>query len=343
MSNRAKNLVTTALFLGGVAVLVALARSIGLEPLRRHARELLWFVPAGVALQFLVHFVNALGWYHAIEPRARARLPLWQCFLAWNSGDLVNWATPGAIGGEYVRAHQVRDRVPMSTGIASVTVARLSQITAQFAFVGLALALSWSRLALGPTERLVVLVVVGGAVVFVAGNYALQRTRMFGWVVAGLRRAGARGSLMDRVDAALRRIDAEMGQYHDEAPGDFYRSIAWFFLGWALQLLDVVMILYALDVPMDWRAVLAIEALAVFVEAIAFLVPGKVGADEGGRVLIFEGLGYAGAVGLGFSLFRRARELIWFGFCLAVLFWLRRRVDAKLSGPCESPSTPAAS
>jgi uncharacterized protein (TIRG00374 family) len=327
MAARWKNALTVLLFAGGVVVLVALARSIGLEPVREHARALAWFVPAGVALQFLVHYVNALGWFYAIEPAARARLPKWQLFLAWNSGDLVNWATPGAIGGEYVRAHQVRDRVPMSTGLASVTIARLSQITAQFAFIGLCLALSWSRLALGPTERLVVLVVVGGAVVFVAGNYALQRTRMFGWLVAALRRAGARGHFMDRLDAALLRIDAEMGQYHTGSSGDFYRSIAWYFLGWALQLLDVVMILRALDVPLEWRAVLAIEALAVFVEAVAFIVPGKVGADEGGRVLIFEGLGYPGAIGLGFSIFRRARELVWFSFCLAVLFWLRRRVD----------------
>ena len=89
----------------------------------------------------------------------------------------------------------------------------------------------------------------------------------------------------------------------------------------------------------------AIESLAVFIEAIAFLIPGKVGADEGGRVLIFKALGYAPAIGLGFSIFRRVKELFWATFCLTVLALLKRHADravevAVLAGPPVAPAAP---
>ena len=324
-----KHLLTLALFAGGVALLVMLARDIGLETVRQHAAALVWFVPVGLGLQFVVHFANTLGWRYAIGPAAAA-LPLRQNFDAWIAGDVVNWGTPGAVGGELVRAHLIRDKVPMSIGLASVAIARLSQVTAQFLFIGIALALSWTRLALASEQRLALLIVVGGAVVFVVGGYVLQRTKLFGYLVAALRRVGFRGQLMDRVDAGLRRIDAEMGAYHRERASEFRLSIACFFAGWAIQLIDAMLILRALDVPLDWRAVLAIESLSVFVEAISFLVPGKVGADEGGRVLIFKALGCSAALGLGFSIFRRARELVWFSYCLVTFFVLRGRVARRM-------------
>src|SRR5439155_1268704 len=80
-------------------VLGLLARDIGLEPVRQHARALLWYVPAAVASFAIGHFANSLGWWYAIGPDA-PKVSKRRIFAAWSSGDVVNWMTPGAVGGE---------------------------------------------------------------------------------------------------------------------------------------------------------------------------------------------------------------------------------------------------
>ncbi len=321
-----RHALTLLLFLGGTALLVGLAREIGLAPVREHARALVWFVPAALALHVAVHVANTLGWRYAIGPAAE-RISFRRLFGAWAAGDLVNWGTPGAFGGELLRAHLVRDRVPLNVGVASVAVARLSQTIAQFALVAIGLAIAWTRLDLRPAERAAIVSFTAGGLAFALLVYALQRTRLFGRATAVARRAGLRGRLFERIEGAFGRVDANMAAYHRDAAADFRRSVAWFFAGWALQILEVPLVLHAFGVAADWRAIVAIESLAILVEALAFLVPGKVGVDEGGRVLLFKALGYPAAIGLGFSIFRRARELVWFAFCLAATIALKRRAD----------------
>ena len=79
-----------------------------------------------------------------------------------------------------------------------------------------------------------------------------------------------------------------------------------------------------MGVEADLRRILAIEALAAFVDAIVFFVPAKAGAQEGGKVLAFALAGLPAAAGLAFGLLRRARELAWalLGY---LLLWCHRR------------------
>jgi len=65
--------------------------------------------------------------------------------------------------------------------------------------------------------------------------------------------------------------------------------------------------------------VLAIEILSTTIDAILFFVPGKVGTQEGGKVLIFVMLGLDPAQGLTFALMRRIREMVWAGVGLLIL------------------------
>jgi uncharacterized protein (TIRG00374 family) len=327
LRRRLRLLFTLVLLFGGLALLASLAREIGIDPVVANARALAWFVPAGLAIHVAVHIANTLGWRYAIGSSA-GNVSFPRLFAVWAAGDLVNWGTPGSIGGEFLRAHLVRDRVPLSVGIASVTVARLAQSLAQFAFIAAGLALAWTRLDLPSLHRIVLTVVVTGGLLFLTLVYYIQRTRTFGHAVTAARGAGLAGRFLDRIETALGHVDAHIRDYHRDLTGDFRRSVACYFAGWALQMLEVPAILWAFDAPVDWRAVVAIESLATLVEAVAFMVPGKVGVDEGGRVLIFQALGHASALGLGFSLFRRARELVWFSLCLLFMVVEKRRADA---------------
>jgi uncharacterized membrane protein YbhN (UPF0104 family) len=56
---------------------------------------------------------------------------------------------------------------------------------------------------------------------------------------------------------------------------------------------------------------LVIEAVSSAVRFAAFMIPGSLGALEGGNVAIFVAFGLPGAAGLSFSLVRRLREATW--------------------------------
>jgi uncharacterized membrane protein YbhN (UPF0104 family) len=56
---------------------------------------------------------------------------------------------------------------------------------------------------------------------------------------------------------------------------------------------------------------LVLEAVSSAVRFATFMIPGSLGALEGGNVAIFAAFGLPGAAGLSFSLVRRLREAMW--------------------------------
>jgi uncharacterized membrane protein YbhN (UPF0104 family) len=85
-----------------------------------------------------------------------------------------------------------------------------------------------------------------------------------------------------------------------------------------------------LNVPVDFPTAFSIEALSGVAKLAALFVPGSLGVQEGGQVLIFVAFGLGAPLAMTFSLLRRGRELLWVGFGLIVLLhhqalrWMRQ-------------------
>jgi len=121
------------------------------------------------------------------------------------------------------------------------------------------------------------------------------------------------------VAARLRQLDGEIAAFHAAGTARFGRSMAFFFVGWTLGAVEVSLALYLLRIPLTLERVLVIEILSTTIDAILFFVPGKVGTQEGGKVLIFSMLGLDPAQGLSFAIMRRIREMTWAGIGLVIL------------------------
>jgi hypothetical protein len=128
---------------------------------------------------------------------------------------------------------------------------------------------------------------------------------------------------MQELDAQITRVYAH--------PSRFVLSAAAFGMGWALGTLEVYLILHFLGVPeTSWRLALTIEVLSVAIDGALFFVPGKIGTQEGGKVLIFSLLGLPPAKGLALGLIRRARDLTWSALGLVILSRYQLRRTASL-------------
>jgi len=291
---------------------------------------------AGLAL-----VIGLVAWYgHSALVQALAQggpallaIPLWflavivLCALAWQwllppshslgwgtashlttIGFGVNWLLPVAmVGGEAVRAHLlVRRGHRGEQAVASVVADKTIQVATQalFALIGLIL-----LAALGADGRLLTGLVAGTAALLVAlaAFYVVQRhgglqagTRMLGRLLGSAR--GARLQVQgDAVETALQRTYDRRG-----------RLTAAFALRLAARVVwagEVVIALALLGHPVGLAAAVVIESLTQAARAAGFLIPGGLGAQEGGLLLIGIAVGVPAEICLALAVIKRGREL----------------------------------
>ncbi|MCS6897814.1 MAG: flippase-like domain-containing protein, partial [Nitrospira sp.] len=117
-------------------------------------------------------------------------------------------------------------------------------------------------------------------------------------------------------------IDRTILHFYRHHQRAFYASIGVYFLGWMAESLEVFVILHYLGGPATVLSAFSIGALAVFIKGGSFFIPGSLGAQDGGNMLLLTAFGYSEVTGLTFALLRRFRELVWIGIgllCLAVM------------------------
>ena len=303
-------LVERTLVVAGLVLLAGLVRALGGATLVANLRLVGWGIVAIIAQEILAIVANTLGW-RAAFPAGRPPPAFAQLLAARIAGDAVNYVTPTAtLGGEFTRARLLEGRASSLDLATSIAVAKLSQVVAQVAFVCIGLVLV---LAVVPLASSVRLGLVTGAVVLsalVCVFVVAQRRGMFGPLVAIATRLDRGGRLVD-VAARIRRLDDEIARVHLERRGPFLVSCAWFFVGWALGALEMGLMLWLLGMPVTLTGALSIEVLSVAIDATLFFVPGKLGTQEGGKVLIFTALGLDPTKGLSVGVLRRIRELSW--------------------------------
>jgi uncharacterized membrane protein YbhN (UPF0104 family) len=133
---------------------------------------------------------------------------------------------------------------------------------------------------------------------------------------------GLRIKSLESQEAHLLSIDQTIQNYYSHHQRAFYASIGVYFFGWIAEALEVFVILYYLGGPTDVLSTISIGALAVFIKGGTFFIPGSLGAQDGGNLLLLKAFGYSDVTGITFALLRRFRELVWIGIgllCLAMV------------------------
>jgi glycosyltransferase 2 family protein len=161
----------------------------------------------------------------------------------------------------------------------------------------------WAMLALLGVE----LLLVGGFFVTQVAGLVRRAGRLLAW-----------SGLIENASAA-EDLDARLRRYYRENWGRFVLSVTFHFGGWLLGALEVLVMLYVLEIPVSMATATVIEAVGSGVRFASFLVPGSVGVLEGANTGVFAALGLGASAGLAFSLVRRARQGVWIGIGLIVL------------------------
>ncbi len=270
-----------------------------------------WGMILILSQEIVAHVLNAFGWRLTFTAEQAQTVPLAELVKLRIAGDAVNYLTPSAtVAGEFTRTAMLNDSHRFEVRAASVLVAKCAQTLAQFLFAGAGLVLAFWTGALDiPTGRTAYLV-GAGLVVAVAGGWL--GFRWFG-------RRSSRSPARSPADTGFAAIVSVFRSFVVRYPGRCVLSTLLFLIGYAWGAFEAYWICHFIGLPVGVGVAFMIEALSVAVDSILFMVPAKIGTQEGGKAAVFAALGLPVASGLAFGVVRHIRELIW-----AVLgLWLR--------------------
>jgi len=318
------------LLVGGLVVLAFLVARVGIESVISVLSRLTWWQLVLICLPYgLIMAVDTLGWRYAFISNPP---PYLRMLAARTAGEAVNIVTAlGSVGGEAVKVWLLRPAVSYDESVPSVVIAKTTSTMAQTLLLLVGLVLAVTTLTVARDVIWAMLVLLGVELLLVGGFFVTQ--------VAGLvRRAGrllAWSGLIENASAA-EDLDARLRRYYRENWRRFFLSVVFHFGGWLLGALEVLVMLYVLDIPVSMATATVIEAVGSGVRFASFLVPGSLGVLEGANTGVFAALGLGASAGLAFSLVRRARQGVWIGIGLIVL--VSARLLATSAAPAERPA-----
>jgi uncharacterized protein (TIRG00374 family) len=275
----------------------------------------------------IMYVVEAYGWKVTLGPSAKD-IPFWRVLAIRTAGEVVNMTTPsGYVGGEPLKASLLRKHhVPMEEAYTSVIIAKTTMTIAEVLFILLGIALGvWLLGGNDSSGHTVVaaLVSVGLLALGTAAFVFVQRQGLCTWLLELLRKVGLKIAYLEAREEQLRSLDRAILEFYRHKRQAFYASTGLFLLGWMAEALEVYVILYYLGGPAMALSAISIGALSVFIKGGTFFIPGGLGTQDGGNLLLLEAFGYSGII---FALLRRFRELVWIGVGLLCLAMQGRRL-----------------
>ena len=265
--------------------------------------------------------------YHAVPMLANARA--WQVllpgrvqpsfgFVTWMVWvrESVNAMLPVArIGGEVAGAwllttRGVRKRPAAATLVVDMTMSLVSQLA--FTLIGVGLLVTR-----GGGQSLADSVGIGLVIALpiLAAFGLVQRIGIFGFFARLFQLAF--GDRFERMVGGAKALDRAVHVIY-RRPGRTAACGLWQLVGWLVSSGEIWIALVALGHPVGVADAVMMTALIEAASSSAFLVPGALGIQEGGFLILGQVLGLPSEVSLALALVRRARDVLVFGPALAL-------------------------
>jgi putative membrane protein len=227
-------------------------------------------------------------------------------------GESANSLMPaGQLGGPVLMARHLAQRgMPMDDAAAAITVSTTMQTFAQimFALVGVVLLGAQAGHLSEQAVRNSSLIASAFLAVQVGGFYWLQRRGIFSKLIRVVMRVSSKRDWSQAMSQAQAIDLAVQATYNRRAPvaGSLFLNL----LGWFVGVGEVYLIALFLGVPVSWSGALLLESVGQAIRGAGFAIPGALGVQEGGYLLLAPLAGLTPDAGVALSLAKRTRELL---------------------------------
>ena len=327
----------TVLLSAGMLLFIVLLASLGLPAILATLSVAGW----GLSLVALFHLLPLLIDAVAIRvlfPRGALGGTLRAALLTRWAGESANSLMPaGQIGGPVLMArHLGRRGMPLDAASAAITVSTTMQTFGQIVFAVLGVVVLGAQTTHMTEHALRTASLVASAVlgVQVIGFYWMQRRGLFG-ILARIARRFSHGrdwsTWLARAEAIDLAVQATYGR-----GGLVLACFGLNLVGWLVGTGEVFLILRLLGHETTWLNSLLLESLGQAIRGAAFAVPGALGVQEGGYLLLAPIAGLPPETALALSLAKRAREIL-LGIPGLVYLHFSERSGALAAHPASRP------
>ena len=293
--------------LAGAALFTVLLLRQGLPQVGSAFAAAGWAIAAVVLYHFAVPlFLDTLAWW-VLFPKSD-RLPLRKLLWMRWIGESVSTLVPSAaVGGDIVRARLAAINgasLPVAAGsvLVDITLGVFTQAAFTLLGVVLLVEVTGQKNFIRPTLIGTLIGVVG-----VAGFYFVQRMGMFRFlakIIARLANSPEWQSLVqggETLDQTVRALYARRKA--------LIACCAWTIISLVAGSGEIWIALHALDLRATFINALILQSMVLTIRSAAFAVPGGLGVQEGGYLVVGNLLGIPGDAAFALSLIARVREL----------------------------------
>jgi len=298
--------VTLVVWFIGMSVLIGLTLWYGADHVGAAMVSTGWAAVAVVVARIAAVAIAGGGWWLLFPHEGQPSLTLCVGFRFVREG--ANALLPLAqIGGDFIGARCLALRGVRGTlAAASVIVDVLMQAASQLAFAIIGLTL---LIEMGGNELVVWPLAVGVALAVPAlGGFLLvqgELGRRFVKKVLSMFAGDREWLVFGAIDDLFTQLDALYANR-----GDLIRSVTWHLVGWFVGAIEVFVVLNAMGHPLDFGDAVIIESLMHAVRGASFAIPGALGAQEGGLIVLCAIFGIPPEAALALSLVKRIPDLV---------------------------------
>lgn len=273
-----------------------------------------------------VYLLEAYGWKLTLGRWAN-QVGFLRIFFIRTAGEAINASTPtGMVGGEPMKAYLLKQYdVPMVEGLASLVTAKTAMVLAQILFMLLGICLMVGILGGSDYNVLALAVGVGMLAFGLILLMMIQRHGIGMGLLTLLRKVRLPVRFLESREVQLMELDNTIREFYRERGGIFRFTIVIYFVAWAIETFEVYAILYFLGMDVTMLSAFSIAAISVLIKGAGFFIPGSLGAQEGGYLVLLLSFGYDEVTGITFALIRRMREILWILIGLLVLALLKEK------------------
>lgn len=298
--------------------------TVGWGEVLHHLRLIGWYWPLILFPYLLVNLLDALSWRFCFD-NPPPGISVTYLFFNRLAGESVNVLTPlASLGGEPVKALMLQKiGVSLTNATASLVISKGIMVLSMVLYILLGLALAPFLIKLSSIWLLLLIVAAVVLGIGSLGFLLIQRHGLCKLSMAILEKWKFLPRRLREKEAALCRLDAQMSIFYRHHIWKFWFALILCFLGWLVHGVEVYIIFYLLDQPITLLTALCLDALATLIGGLAFFIPGNLGVQDGGNVLLTLGLHLGALLGAAFSIIRRIREGFWLAVGLVVLAYDR--------------------
>src|SRR5215469_8055358 len=318
---RTKRTMRVLALLLGITLLAYLVVHVGTGKLVENAKTIGWGILLVVGLAGIAHVIKTWAW-RLTAPGELSKVSFARTLgLRLASEALGQFGVAGQFLGDGTRASLLGSEVQTSTAISSVALDRgLFMLTGLIVMlVGLVTLMfvptapRGLRICAGVTASVLLILLFLAVLAFRQGWPVLSGTaRLVGrvpWLKAWLQRK----------ESVILSAEEQMLKFHARAPSAFWMSLLLNFVAHGLAIAEVYLIILLMGSKVTVIGALMLESLTKLINAVGGLIPGTLGAYEGGNMAIVKLVGISASGGLTLGLCRRFRAIVWAivgGICL---------------------------